>query len=221
MDKTKKAVAVFEEYASVYQDKFMDQQVYADTFDLFCALVTTENPAVLELACGPGNITKYLLDKRPDLRILGTDLSPAMLELAQANNPSATFKQLDCRDAGTCSGPFDAVVFGFGLPYISREEAADLIRDVAGILTPGGIFYLSTMEGDYEKSGWEGPSSGEGPKAFIHYHEADYLTNTLQESGFSIQLLSRKPIPPELRRQAMADLILIARKEGPGTTRSV
>ena len=64
MDKTKIAVAIFNKYASEYQDKFMDLALYHDTFDLFCNLLVRENPTILELACGPGNITKYLLKKK-------------------------------------------------------------------------------------------------------------------------------------------------------------
>jgi len=42
-----------------------------------------EQAKVLELACGPGNITKCLLSKRPDLEILATDIAPNILELAK------------------------------------------------------------------------------------------------------------------------------------------
>src|SRR4051812_15408408 len=101
MDKNKIAVAVFDKSAKKYQDKFMDVSLYHDTFDAFCDLVTKKGAMVLEIACGPGNITKYLLEKRPDLKILGTDLSPNMLELARANNPLAEFVLMDCRNIGS------------------------------------------------------------------------------------------------------------------------
>ena len=41
---------------------------------------------VLEIACGPGNITKYISRLRPDFQITAIDLSPNMIELAKANN---------------------------------------------------------------------------------------------------------------------------------------
>ena len=81
-DKTKNAVALFDTYAQAYMDKFMDQSKYHDSFDLFCSSLTKANAELLELGCGPGNITKYLSSKRPDFSILGTDLSDKMLELA-------------------------------------------------------------------------------------------------------------------------------------------
>ncbi|NQX43266.1 class I SAM-dependent methyltransferase [Pedobacter steynii] len=97
-DKTKNAVAVFNKRANEYQDKFMDTQLYHESFDLFCEHITKENADILELACGPGNIIKYLLKKRPDFNILGIDLSLNMIDLAKANNPTATFELMDCRN---------------------------------------------------------------------------------------------------------------------------
>ena len=47
-----------------------------------------DNPVVLELGCGPGNLSKQLLSLRPDLKITATDLAPDMLEIAQETNPS-------------------------------------------------------------------------------------------------------------------------------------
>src|SRR6478736_3881300 len=98
MDKTQMAVDVFDLRADQYESKFMDVTLYHATLDLFCNAVAKKDAAILELACGPGNITKYLLAKRPDFRLLGTDLSPNMLALARKNNPIATFALLDCRE---------------------------------------------------------------------------------------------------------------------------
>ena len=91
MDQNKIAVDVFNKLANTYQDKYMHVDLYKDSFDFFCQNIKTENTAILEIACGPGNITKYILDKKPDLKILGIDLAPNMIDLAKVNNPSAEF----------------------------------------------------------------------------------------------------------------------------------
>lgn len=195
MDKTKLAVDLFDDFAQVYQEKFMNLELYRDVLDLFCQNVQPQGAEVLELACGPGNITRYLLDRRPDLRILGTDLAPRMLELARANNPAARFELLDCRNASQLQRRFDGVVCGFGLPYLSKTEALDFIADMAEVLQPGGWLYLSTMEDDYEKSDWKGPSSGGDRRLFQYFHEAGYLTDALRQNGFEIADLRRKTYP--------------------------
>lgn len=209
MNKTQKAVEVFDKCASLYQDRFMDFDLYNDTFDLFCDSIQKENPSVLELACGPGNITKYLLQKRPDFKVLGTDLAPNMIELAQKNNPSATFQLLDCRDFLQLNKTFDGIMCGFGLPYLSKEDAIQLIKDASVCLNSNGILYLSTMEDDYNKSGLKKGSTGD--EIFIHYHQEDYLAQALNQNGFKIITKQRKKFP-ELNGTETTDLILIAKK---------
>lgn len=209
MDKTQRAAEVFNKNANLYQERFMDFDLYNDTFDLFCDSIETENAQILELACGPGNITKYLIQKRTDFKILGTDLAPKMIELAQNNNPSAKFELLDCRDFLQFNQKFDGIMCGFGLPYLSKEDAIQLIKDASEVLNPKGVLYLSTMEDAYSKSGFKKGSTGD--EIFMHYHQVDYLSEALIESGFKIIALERKNFP-EQNGTTTTDLILIAQK---------
>src|SRR5690349_5613480 len=133
MDKTKIAVDIFNKHADKYQDKFMYFDLYNDTFDLFCLSIEKQNAEIIELACGPGNITKYILNKRPEFKILGTDLSPNMIKLAEINNPTAEFQLMDCRDIGKLNKKYDAILCGFGFPYLSKEEAIKFIKDASKV----------------------------------------------------------------------------------------
>ena len=91
------SVKTFNKLAQRYQDKYMDLAMYIDTFEPFIKALPRLNARVLELACGPGNITCYLLTHRPELSILATDLAPNMLTLAQQNNPQVEVALLDSR----------------------------------------------------------------------------------------------------------------------------
>jgi predicted TPR repeat methyltransferase len=209
MDKSKMAAAVFDKWANEYQAKFMNVDRYASSFDLFCQSFTHQHATILELASGPGNITHYLLQKRPDFNILSTDLSPNMIALGQANNPNATFQLLDCREILSLNKKFDGIMCGFCLPYLSKEEAIQLIADSANLLNANGLLYISTMEDDYSKSGFEKGSKGD--EIFMHYHQADYLTEALQENGLTILHTERKSSVATNGKETM-DLILIAQK---------
>lgn len=211
MDKTKIAIEVFDQYAKEYQDKFMGMNLYNASFDLFCDSIEKENADILEIACGPGNITKYLLKKRPDFKILGTDLSTKMIKLAKANNPTTEFQIMDCRDIDKIRKKYDAIMCGFCLPYLSKEEALKLISDVSILLKSSGILYISTMEDDYNNSGWEGSSSGGKEKMFIHYHQADFLTKALTENGFDILDLQRLESPGD-HSASSKDLMILAKR---------
>ena len=209
MDKSKAAAEIFNKHASSYQDKFMDVSLYHDSFNFFCKSIIKQSAAVLELACGPGNITKYLLSLRPDLKIFGTDLAPNMVELAKQNNPSATFEVMDCREIKNLNTNFDAVMCGFCMPYLSKEEAIKLIEDVSKLLNPGGVFYISTMEDDYSKSGFKKGSKGD--EIFMHYHEGGYLTKTLEDNNFKTLNWRRQEFP-ETDGSVTIDLIIISQK---------
>lgn len=209
MDKTKIAVSIFNKHANLYQNKFMDVSLYHTTFDFFCDAIEKQNAEVLELACGPGNITNYLLKKRPDLKILGTDLAPNMIELAKQNNPTATFSILDCRNILSLNKNYNAVMCGFCLPYLSKEETKQLFIDTFKLLTSGGVFYISTMEDDYSNSGFRKGSQGD--EMFMHYYLERDLNLMLREIGFKIKTVNR--VKSEMTDgNVVTDLILIAEK---------
>ncbi|MBL0340084.1 MAG: class I SAM-dependent methyltransferase [Bacteroidetes bacterium] len=209
MDHSIHAAEIFNKYANEYQYKFMDVSLYHETLDTFCNQLHSPNAAILELACGPGNITKYLLDKRPDLKITATDLAPNMIELAKLNNPSANFKIMDCRAIDKIDIQYDGILAGFCLPYLSREEAVKLIHDAALRIKPSGVLYISTMEDDNNKSGIRKGSQGD--EIYMNFHEAGYLTAALLENNF--RLIDTKRIEsPASDGSTIVDLILIAEK---------
>jgi ubiquinone/menaquinone biosynthesis C-methylase UbiE len=210
MDKTANTIRIFDDCAQLYQEKCMELELYHDTLDLFCQKVEKQGAEVLDLACGPGNVTQYLLKKRPDLKVLGTDLSEKMLLLARNNNPAADFQLLDMRRITDLNKLFDGIVCGFGLPYLSRVECLQLIADSARILNPGGVLYLSTMEDDYSKSGYQGSSSGGSQQLYLFYHEADFLTQVLDANGFKILELVRKDFQ-QADGKISIDLVILAR----------
>ena len=209
MDPYKITFQTWNKVASLYQDKFMDLDLYNDTYDLFCKHVEKVNPNILEIGCGPGNITKYILSKRPDFNIKGIDIAPNMIELAKQNNPAANFEVMDCREIDKLSSKFDAVMCGFCMPYLSKEDCAKLIKDCSSLLNDGGILYFSTIEGDYSQSGYEAGSTGD--KSYVYYHSAEYLQQSLKENNFVVLELDRKKYPktPEI---ISTHLIFIAKK---------
>lgn len=183
MNKNQIAVNIFNKYAQQYSERFMDVSLYHQTFDSFLSRLPIKEAEILEVACGPGNITKYLLSEQPALRIFGTDLAPQMLEIAKQHNPTATFELLDAREIKSLGKKFHGILCGFCFPYFSKEEALKFIHDASSVLLDNGVIYISTMEDDYSKSG---PKKGsQGDEIFMHFHEAAYLTEELLKNGFT------------------------------------
>lgn len=204
----KRAITTWNELAGLYQEKFMDLDLYNATYDAFCRLLD-QGACVFEIGCGPGNITRYLLHARPDLQVEATDAAPNMVELARKNAPGARFHVMDGRDAGKLDRTFDGIVCGFCVPYLTAEETAKLIADCARLLRSGGIFYLSLIEDDPAKSGEQVNSRGD--RMNIYYYEGKSLALLLEENGFEPAEAFRIGYPQEPAHAV--HLVLLARKK--------
>ena len=210
MDSYKITFHTWDKVAGIYQDKFMDLDLYNDTYDTFCKLVSKQNARIFEIGCGPGNITRYLLAKRPDLKIDAIDIAPNMIELAKENNPAAHFEVMDCRNIGSLTARYDGIMCGFCLPYLSKQDCAQLIHDSANLLNDGGILYLSAIEDDYERSGYEANSAGD--KMYIYYHQENFLQESLKTNNFELVELIRKAYS-KADGTSSSHMIFIARKK--------
>lgn len=160
----------------------MELDLYNKTYDLICSSISAKNARILEIGCGPGNITRYLLSKRPDFDILGIDVAPNMIKLAEKNNPTATFKVLDCRQLKEFTTPFDGIVCGFCLPFLSPEDCVQLIADCQRLLMNNGLLYLSFVEGDPNKSNFKVDSNGD--RVYFNFHKLDILKTLLALNSF-------------------------------------
>ena len=205
MDHNQISVNTFNKLAQVYQDKYMDLPLYHLTYDALCARMSAYDK-VLDIGCGPGNISRYLLDRVADIDLLGTDLAPNMIELARLNNPEAHFEVMDCRAVADLDQQFDVIVCGFCFPYLNKEEVKSMISAMSSRLTDTGVLYLSTMEGDYSASCMQTSSSGDN--AFIYYHDGDELTQQLDDNGLTLVWSHRQDYP----ERGDVDLFLIAKK---------
>ncbi|WP_309641566.1 class I SAM-dependent methyltransferase [Flavobacterium sp.] len=187
MDRYKETFETWNKVAQLYQDKFMDLDLYNESYDLFCNAIDFKNPSVLELGCGPGNITKYLLNKKPDFIIDAIDVAPNMIQLAQQNIPYAHFTVMDVREINTIQKQFNAIMCGFCIPYLSESDVSKLIVDCHQLLMNDGIIYISFVAGDYSDSGYQKGSSGD--RTYFYFHDLENTINTLEKQGFTINNL--------------------------------
>ena len=92
------------------------------SYDLLGRHLNNNDARIFEIGCRLGNITKYLLSKSNESKIHATNVSPNMIALAKKNNPTTTFEVMDCRNIRQIKTTFDAIVIGFCLPYITKED---------------------------------------------------------------------------------------------------
>jgi len=209
MDEYKETHDSWNKVAVLYEQAFMNLGIYQESYDAFCQLLSINGAAILDIGCGPGNITRYLLSVRPDYQILGIDVAPNMVALARKNNPTAVFEERDVRGIGTINQQFHGIVIGFCIPYLSPLDCRKLLVDCSELLTEEGILYLSFVDGSPADSGYQVGSSGD--RMYFNFHKMNDVLMMLQQSGFDVIL--RFPVL-YTKRDGTTEVhdVLIARK---------
>jgi SAM-dependent methyltransferase len=207
-EESQNAVEAFNLAAQRYADWYMDVSNYAHALDAFLTELPQDSPQVLELACGPGNVSRHLLDQRPDMCLLATDLAPEMLKIAQKVVPEAELLSLDMREMRHLGRQFDGVVNAFGSPYLRKDALLRWLQDLPSVLRPGGLLFLSTMEGPHSSS--ELQTNSLGSQVMVYFHEAEYILSALEAAGFALLQTFRQPFSHRSGYQYQ-DLLLIAK----------
>ncbi len=140
----------------------------AERFAVMIRMVRDTQPSltrVLDLGCGPGSLTRELLDAFPHAEIVGVDSEPTLLLLARARlapfGARAKLVSADLREpfwSESLPAPFDAVVSAAALHWLAPEQLALLYKQLARLVRPGGIFMNADHVGsDYPpiQNAWE------------------------------------------------------------------
>jgi trans-aconitate 2-methyltransferase len=99
--------------------------------------VGAERPRrIVDLGCGPGNLTALLARRWPQAEVVGVDNSPEMIEAARALAlPGVSFEPGDVRDWRPAGAP-DVIICNAVLQWVPDHR--DLVAGWAGLLAPGG-----------------------------------------------------------------------------------
>jgi len=174
-------IETFNISADRYEATIAQLQNYNQTYDFLLGLILPKQ-TVLDLACGPANISKYLIERK-ELNIIGYDLSEEMLKIAACNIPDGKFFNSSILNL-SIQYKVEVVVIGFGLPYLDENQAMTCLSKTYEVLEDNGILYLSFMEGNSSKL--EIPSFCPNGKILIHYHNKEFIMRSLIDIGFKI-----------------------------------
>ncbi|HUP98728.1 MAG TPA: methyltransferase domain-containing protein [Usitatibacter sp.] len=102
---------------------------------------------VLEIACGTGLVTRRLRARLdPSVRLMATDLSPAMLAYARSNVGD---EGIDWREADASRLPFGDRQFGAvacALGFMFVPDKAVALAEARRVLKPGGLLLFSVWD---------------------------------------------------------------------------
>jgi ubiquinone/menaquinone biosynthesis C-methylase UbiE len=131
---------------------------YVESYSFFSLLGEVAGRHVLDLACGEGFYTRRLRE-RGARRVVGVDVSAAMIDLARAQDGGMTgieYLVSDVQDLPPL-GPFDIACAAYLLHY--ARDVAELRRMCRGIarqLPPGGRFVAINENPDQAEEAYAG-----------------------------------------------------------------
>ncbi len=97
---------------------------------------------VLDVATGPGYAASKAVDR--GAVVVGVDLAPAMVALAQRSVPRAEFRVANAELLPFADDTFDAVVGNFMIMHVPRPERA--VSELVRVLKPGGRLGLTAWD---------------------------------------------------------------------------
>ena len=99
---------------------------------------------VVEIGCGSGLLTRHLAEAGH--RVIATDASPAMLDIARDEQPNVDFRRLTLPDDPVPEA--DAIVgVGHGLNYLDTVEQVEVtLAALAEALRPGGVLAIDLCD---------------------------------------------------------------------------
>ena len=141
---------------------FADERL-RPALDLLAQVPLEKAGGIIDLGCGPGNVTPYLERRWPDAVLTGVDSSPEMLEKARAALPQASWLQADIAEWSPAKAP-DLIYSNAALHWLSEHEV--LFPRLLNFLAPGGCLAVQmpqTAAGAWRRAAQD--LAGDGPWA--------------------------------------------------------
>ena len=144
---------------------------------------------LLEVGCGSGVYIKRACDRNPNLTATGLELQKTVADFARENiaiwqiDNRVTIEHIDVRKFQSDKA-FDIATFFNLIYYFPENERTDLLRNLGGLLNPGGKLILTSLCPTNEPSIqlmnlWSSMTDGCGPLP-----HPDITCNQLKDAGF-------------------------------------
>jgi malonyl-CoA O-methyltransferase len=158
---------------------------------------------VLDAGCGSGRYLRELHNR--GARVIGMDLSPAMLD--RARETTTRIARADLRALPFDAMSIDLVVCGLALGDVAELELA--LIEIARVLRPGGRVIYSVVHPAGEAAGWSRTFESDGKQWAVDgfWHSLDRHRQACASAGFTIEEWRE----PELAEQPGQRAVLVVR----------
>ncbi len=106
--------------------------------DLIARVGAVAPRMVVDLGCGPGNLTALLARRWPEAQVVGVDASPEMVAAARAADPAGVRVELGDLRSWSPPAPVDVLISNATLQWVPGH--LDLLPRLVAHVAPGGWF---------------------------------------------------------------------------------
>lgn len=154
------------------------------------------NPAVVDVGCGPGQVTMAL--RNLGLDASGVDLSPEMVALARRRHPDLRFEVGSMLALDLPNGCAGGVLSNYSIIHVPWEYRPQVFAEFFRVLAPGGQLMLVFQVGDDRM---HRDRVDDLPISLDWYRQQpDDVATLLREAGFDLRLTAvRVPEAPTER----------------------
>jgi ubiquinone/menaquinone biosynthesis C-methylase UbiE len=186
----------YDKTAAEYGARYMNELAHKPLDRLLLQSFAAENKnkgTLLDLGCGPGQTTRFLADAGMT-EILGTDLSPGMVETAKQLNQSLRFETADMLSLHYPENSFGSALAFYAIVHFTEEQVKTAFAEINRVLKPGGQFLFSFHTGTGTVHLDE--FLGETVNIDFRFFETEQILTLLKETGFTVvDCLERRPYP--------------------------
>ena len=141
-------ISAYNSIAKSYTDAYGKYDIEdAKHLDKFVALLSGK--CVLDIGCGTGGNTSYLVNKGLD--VCGIDASENMLNIAKEMFPDIKFDKQDILHTSFSDTTFNGIVLSYVINHFNTDGLVILRNEIDRILKPNGMLYISAHVGDSEE----------------------------------------------------------------------
>lgn len=186
------------------------------------AVPLPEGAQIVDVACGTGIISKVASERLAGTgRIVGTDLNPAMIEVAHRTMPASRHRiewfACDVTELPFADGEFDIAFCQQGLQFFPDRPAA--LAEIRRVLKPGGRLFLSCWKSvtplfqaasDSLRRRIDDDIAEQALRPYA-FRDGKVISSLLREAGFDIDDVSTvvvdrhlAPVHPAVRAEILA-----------------
>lgn len=180
--------------ADVYIGLFgTSQQVHPDDLAFIGRHLTIQPGSVLDLGCGPGQITGYLRSRAVDAT--GIDLVPEFIAHAKAAHPTGEYRLGSMRSLDVENNSIAGILTWYSLIHVPPQDLDGVLAELRRVLAPGGTLVVGFFDGDE-------PTPFDHKVVTAYRWPVDELSERLARAGFTEVERHHRPSDGTVRSHA-------------------